>query len=110
MNVWQGLAFDAVQQCFRTADIDALLTMPIPPLEWKQEIFIIIDPAAGGPQSDFALLSMTRHKGIITVRYSYDTTYATLMLRSKSSSVISSRTKNCSTRVSRSCCRKRHAL
>ena len=110
MNVWQGLAFDALQQCFRTADIDVLLTMPIPPLEWKQEIFIIIDPAAGGPQSDFALLSMTRHKGIITVRHSYETTYATLMLRSKSSSVISSRTKNCSTRVSRSCCRKLHAL
>jgi hypothetical protein len=44
------------------------MTMPTPPLEWKQQIFIIIDPAAGGPQSDFALLSMTRHKGIITVR------------------------------------------
>jgi hypothetical protein len=63
----QGLAFDALQQCFRTANIDGLMTMPTQPMEWKQDIFIIIDPTAGGQQSDFALLSMTRNKGIIMV-------------------------------------------
>ena len=108
----QGLAFDALQQCFRTADIDGLMTMPTPPIEWKQDIFIIIDPAAGGPQSDFALLSMTRTKGIITVSQSahHEATYVILTFLSNSSMVISSRTRNCRTRFSRNCCRKRLAL
>ena len=63
-----GLAFDALQQCFRTTDIDALLSMKPPALEWKQPVYIIIDPAAGGPRSDFALISIVRHKGMATVR------------------------------------------
>lgn len=63
----QGLAFDALQQCFRAADIDSLLTMKPPSLEWKQPVYIIIDPAAGGPRSDFALISIIRHKGMATV-------------------------------------------
>lgn len=62
-----GLAFDALQQCFRTTDIDALLTMKPPPLEWKQPVYMIVDPAAGGPRSDFALISLVRHKGMATV-------------------------------------------
>ena len=65
--LWQGLAFDALQQCFRSADVDALLTMEAPPKQWKQTVYMLIDPAAGGPQSDFALVSFTRHKGQITV-------------------------------------------
>jgi hypothetical protein len=63
----QGLAFDALQQCFRTSDIDALLAMKPPQLEWKQPVYIIIDPAAGGPRSDFALISLIRLKGMATV-------------------------------------------
>jgi hypothetical protein len=63
----QGLAFDALQQCFRTTDIDALLSMKPPALEWKQPVYIIIDPAAGGPRSDFALISIVRSKGMATV-------------------------------------------
>lgn len=62
-----GLAFDALQQCFRATDIDALLTMKPPALEWKQPVYIIIDPAAGGPRSDFAVISLIRHKGMATV-------------------------------------------
>lgn len=42
-----GLAFDALQQCFRSADIDALMTMRPPPLVWASRVYIIIDPAAG---------------------------------------------------------------
>ena len=61
------MAFDSLQQCFRTVDIDAVLTMEPPPPIWKQPVYIIIDPAAGGPQSDFALVSITRFKGIVTV-------------------------------------------
>jgi hypothetical protein len=44
------------------------MTMPPPPLEWKQDVYLIIDPAAGGPRSDFALISMVRYKGMATVR------------------------------------------
>lgn len=64
----QGLAFDALQQCFRTVDIDQLMSMMPPALEWKQTVYIIIDPAAGGPRSDFALISLVRFKGMATVR------------------------------------------
>jgi hypothetical protein len=42
--------------------------MKYPSLEWKQPVYIIIDPAAGGPRSDFALISIIRHKGMATVR------------------------------------------
>jgi hypothetical protein len=41
--------------------------MKCPPLEWKQTVYIIIDPAAGGPRSDFALISLVRQKGMATV-------------------------------------------
>ena len=63
------MAFDSLQQCFRTADIDAVMSMTPPPPQWKQHVYIIIDPAAGGPQSDFALISITRNKGLITVSW-----------------------------------------
>lgn len=62
-----GLAFDALQQCFRAADITSVMTMPCPALEWKANVYMVIDPAAGGPQSDFALITFVRHKGMITV-------------------------------------------
>ena len=41
--------------------------MKPPSLEWKQPVYIIIDPAAGGPRSDFALISLVRSKGMATV-------------------------------------------
>ncbi len=63
----QGLAFDALQQCFRAVDIDAVMESTQITFNWKQPIYIVIDPAAGGPQSDFALVSFYRHKGIVTV-------------------------------------------
>jgi hypothetical protein len=33
----------------------------------NEPIHIFIDPAAGGPGSDYAVLSVTRQKGLITV-------------------------------------------
>lgn len=63
-----GLAFDALQQCFRAADIDALMNSEPPKLNWKQQLFMVIDPAAGGPHSDFALVTFYRHKGLVVVR------------------------------------------
>jgi len=41
--------------------------MEPPALQWKQTVFVLIDPAAGGPQSDFALVSFVRYKGLVTV-------------------------------------------
>ena len=66
-----GLAFDALQQCFRASDIDALMAAEPPnPLPWREPLFMVIDPAAGGPQSDFALVTFFRHRGQIVVRIS----------------------------------------
>lgn len=62
-----GLAFDALHQCFKTEDIDVLFSMKPPEIVWNQSVFIVIDPAAGGPQSDFAFVTIVRQKGIITV-------------------------------------------
>ena len=62
-----GLAFDSLQQVFRKPDIR--LAMDLKPLDLPQypTIFIVIDPAAGGPQSDYAIVSIARHRGNITV-------------------------------------------
>ena len=90
-----GLAFDALQQCFRTVDIEYLMNSTPMPFEWRQTIHMVIDPAAGGPQSDFAIVSFTKHRGIITVCIScYERTYSTLIECSKSCKLIDSLTKN----------------
>lgn len=65
-----GMAFDALQQVFRQCDIDTMMTQIPPALELREDLFIIVDPAAGGPQSDYAIMTMTRKKGLITVRTS----------------------------------------
>ena len=62
-----GLAFDALQQCFRADDIACMMKMLPPPIQWKQKVYIVVDPAAGGPQSEFAVVSILRDKGLITV-------------------------------------------
>ena len=62
-----GLAFDSLQQAFRPSDLDIMFNQE-PPLERNTEaIYIAIDPAAGGPQSDYAMVSITRWKGMVTV-------------------------------------------
>jgi hypothetical protein len=63
-----GLAFDSLQQVFRKADIDDLFSAQPLTFIQDQEIFIIIDPAAGGPSSDYAVVSLCRQRGIVTVR------------------------------------------
>lgn len=62
-----GLAFDSLQQCFRPGDIDALFAQdPIPP-PLNDDIFICIDPAGGGPQSDYSFVSFQRYRGNVTL-------------------------------------------
>ena len=62
-----GLAFDSLQQVFRSADMDIMFTQPPPRWITNDAIHLFIDPAAGGPGSDHAILSISRQKGLITV-------------------------------------------
>ena len=62
-----GLAFDSLQQAFRKADLDKMVLITCPPRQLYEHIFIFIDPAAGGPSSDYAILSVTRWRGLVTV-------------------------------------------
>jgi len=63
-----GLAFDSLQQVFRKTDIDDLFASQPLPFVKDQEVFLVIDPAAGGPSSDYAVVSLVRQRGIVTVR------------------------------------------
>lgn len=62
-----GLAFDSNQQIFKTTHIEIMFNQPPPPSILNEAVYTFIDPAAGGPQSDYAVLSVTRHKGLLTV-------------------------------------------
>ena len=39
------------------------------PLVQDQTVWLVIDPAAGGPGSDYAMVSMVRQRGTVTVRF-----------------------------------------
>lgn len=63
-----GVAFDSLQQTFRSTDIEVMFRQLPPDLVLNEPIYIFIDPAAGGPASDYCCLSITRYKGMVTVR------------------------------------------
>lgn len=63
-----GLAFDSNQQIFKTAHIDIMFSQNPPTPVLNEAVYTFIDPAAGGPQSDYAVVSVTRQKGMLTVR------------------------------------------
>lgn len=62
-----GLAFDSLQQVFRKVDLSIAFDSPCLPLILNQSIWMVIDPAAGGPASDYAIVSIVRNKGCVTV-------------------------------------------
>ena len=62
-----GLAFDSLQQVFRKADIKIAMAIQPMAFEHNNTIFVVIDPAAGGPQSDYAVVSFCRSRGNVTV-------------------------------------------
>jgi len=62
-----GLAFDSLQQAFRGQDITALFEQKPPEFNVNQTVFTVVDPAAGGPQSDYAVVSIVLNKGLVTV-------------------------------------------
>ena len=63
-----GLAFDSLQQVFKPEHLEVMFNQPMPAVIVNEDIHLFIDPAAGGPYSDYAMLSVTRQKGLITVR------------------------------------------
>jgi len=63
-----GLAFDSLQQVFRKQDLILMFDTTALALALNQTVWIVIDPAAGGPQSDYALISICRIKGCVVVR------------------------------------------
>lgn len=62
-----GLAFDSLQQAFAVADIDRMFEQECVVSDYAEALYTVIDPAAGGPQSDYAILTFSRKKGLITV-------------------------------------------
>jgi hypothetical protein len=62
-----GLVFDSLQQAFASADIERMFSQECPEQCFGQPIYTVVDPAAGGPQSEYAILSLTRSKGLVTV-------------------------------------------
>ena len=63
-----GLAFDSLQCVFRPADIEIMYSQDLPDPVLNADIYLFTDPAAGGPQSDYAILTFQRQKGLVTVR------------------------------------------
>lgn len=69
-----GLAFDSLQQCFRKSDIDRMIyQLQAPQPVMYEDIYIFIDPAAGGPGSDYGIMSVTRNRGVLVVSNVYST-------------------------------------
>lgn len=62
-----GLAFDSNQQVFKASHIEIMFSQTPPEPVTNEAVYMFIDPAAGGPQSDYAILSVTRRKGLLTV-------------------------------------------
>ena len=62
-----GLAFDSNHQIFKTAHIEIMFTQRPPQPVLNEAVHMFIDPAAGGPNSDYAVLCVTRQKGMLTV-------------------------------------------
>ena len=62
-----GLAFDSLQQVFRKCDVQIALELEPLPAAINTMVWVVIDPAAGGPQSDYAVISICRSRGTVSV-------------------------------------------
>jgi hypothetical protein len=61
------MAFDAQQSIFRPTDIEDMFTQKPYDSVVNSDLFLVIDPAAGGPQSDYAFITFTRLRGNVCV-------------------------------------------
>jgi hypothetical protein len=64
-----GLAFDATSACFKSSHLDVMFNQPCPEIGMSEQVHIFVDPAGGGVNSDYAFVSVTRRKGLVTVSY-----------------------------------------
>ena len=62
-----GLAFDSLQQVFRKSDVEIAFSIEAIPAALNMTVWLVVDPAAGGPQSDYAVVSIYRSRGTVTV-------------------------------------------
>lgn len=62
-----GLPGDNQLAAFRPQDIETFFKQPCFANTLTEDLFICIDPAAGGPQSDYAFVSFTRLRGQVRV-------------------------------------------
>lgn len=62
-----GMAFDSCQAAFKSSFLDIMFAQELPPSIMSEPIYIFVDPAAGGPGSDYAFVSITRFKGMVSV-------------------------------------------
>jgi hypothetical protein len=56
------------QKTHRKSDVERMifdLRAPIPII--YEDLFIFVDPAAGGPSSDYGILTVARNRGILVV-------------------------------------------
>ena len=63
-----GIAANTLQACFRAKDITHMFEQEPLPSIYAENLVLVIDPAAGGPQSDYAMVSMVRRKGMVQVQ------------------------------------------
>lgn len=61
------MAFDSLQQAFRKQDIDNMFDSQAPTAQLYEAIYVFVDPAAGGPSSDYAIMSITRTMGVAII-------------------------------------------
>ena len=63
-----GVAFSSIDQCFKQALLKKMFESEIPlTIEFSTQFFVTVDPAAGGENSDFALVSFTVSCGVYKV-------------------------------------------
>lgn len=62
-----GMAFDSCQAAFKSSFLEIMFSQPALDPIMSEPVYIFVDPAAGGPGSDYAFVSITRYKGMITV-------------------------------------------
>lgn len=64
-----GMAFDSCQAAFKSSFLEIMFMQKPPDFIMSEPIHIFVDPAAGGPGSDYAFVSITRYKGMVTVSF-----------------------------------------
>lgn len=69
LSEMQGCSFDALQQVFPKQLVNVMFDLPVLSPDLNTTVFVVVDPAAGGPQSDYAIVSIVRHRGNVTVSH-----------------------------------------